>query len=94
MEQLHQQVVETERRIHDLLDKPHESAAGSLISEVRLLESDLQTGKNLYSVEDRIKRIIHILEGEAKSSQIMNYEHLDMFRHWFEHLRDNVRSMR
>jgi hypothetical protein len=61
---------------------------------VRLLKSDFQTGKNLYSVEDRLKRIVHILEGEAKKERIMNYEHLELFKHTFEHMREAVRQMR
>jgi len=87
-------VEELERSIHDHMDKPHEGAAGHLLSELRMLRSDFQTGKNLYAIEDRIKRIIHILEGEAKNDRIMNYEHLELFKRNFEHMRDAVRNMR
>lgn len=93
MEPLRQQLIATERRIHDLLDKPNEGAAGRLISEIRLLESDLQTGKNIYSMEDRVKRIINILGGEARNAQIMDYGHLDMFKAWFQNLLQTFQKM-
>jgi hypothetical protein len=88
------QVEDLARSIHDHMDRPNEGAAGHLLSELRLLKSDFQTGKNLYSIEDRLKRIVHILEGEAKNERIMNYEHLDLFKHRFEHMREAVKHMR
>jgi hypothetical protein len=93
MEGYAKRVEELERTIHDHMDKPHEGASGHLLSELRALRSDFQTGKNLYSIEDRIKRIVHILEGEAKNERIMNYEHLDLFKRTFEHMREAVRDM-
>lgn len=93
MEPLRKQVEDISRKIDDLLDDHSAPAANHLRSEVRALENDLQSGKNPITCEDRVKRIIHILEGEAKSARIMNYEHLDMFKHWFEHLRETLRRM-
>lgn len=93
MEHLHEQVEQTARKINDLLDKPDDAAAGHLKHEVHGLEDDIRAKKNPISIEDRVKRIIHILEGEAKSNQIMNYEHIDMFRHQFEGLRETLRRM-
>jgi len=93
VEPLRQQLIATERRMHDLMDRPQDEAAGRLLSEIRLLESDMQTGKNARFMEDRVKRIIHVLEGEARADRIMNYEHLDMFKHWFEHLRETIRKL-
>lgn len=93
MEQLRQQVIATERKINDLLDNPSDPAAGRLKAEVRGLGDDLQAGKNPVTIEDRVKRIIQILGGEAKQNRIMNYEHLDMFRQWFEGLRQTLRRM-
>ena len=90
-EPLRRQIEDMERKIRDMMDRPGDGAAGRLLSEIRLLESDLQTGKNARSMEDRVKRIIHILEGEAKKDRIMNYEHLDMFKRWFEHFRETIR---
>ena len=62
------------------------------MSEIKGLEDDIRAGKNAYSIEDRLKRIINVLGGEAKSNQIMNPEHIDMFRHWFENLRQSIRQ--
>ncbi len=94
MEDLRRQVIELQHRIHDLMDTPHDSAAIRLSQEVQGLEDDLQVKKNPLTVEDRIRRIIHILEGDAKAHRIMNYEHLDMLRHQFEHMREVVRRLR
>lgn len=92
MEPLRQQVIATKRRIEDTLDKPNDSAARSLLSEVKALEEDMRS-KSPITVEDRVKRIVHMLEGSAKSNRIMNYEHIDAFKHWFEHLRESLRKM-
>lgn len=93
MEQLRQQVIAIERKINDTLDKPNDSAASRLRSEVRALEDDLQSGKNPITIEDRVKRIMQLLDGPAKANRIMNYEHLDMFRDSFEDLRNRLRRM-
>lgn len=93
MEPLRQQVIVTQRKINDLMDKPSDPAAMSLKREVQGLEDDLQSQKNPITIEDRVKHIIHLLEGPAKANRIMNYEHLDMFKHWFEHLRETLRRM-
>lgn len=93
MDQLRQQVIATERKINDLLDKPNDPAASRLRTEMRGLEDDLQSKKNPVSIEDRVKRIISLLDGEAKQHQIMNYEHLDMFRDYFNNLREILRRM-
>ena len=92
MEPLRQQVITQQRRFNDLLDSPAHAASQLLKREIQALEDDLQVRKNARTIEDRVKRIIHTLEGEAKAARIMNYEHLDMFRHWFEHLRDELRK--
>lgn len=93
MEPLRQQVIATERKINDLLDKPSDSAASRLRSEVRGLEDDLQSKKSPASIEDRVKRIISILDGEAKTNRIMNPEHINMFRGFFNGLRETLRRM-
>lgn len=93
MEPLRQQVIATQRRIEDMLDKPGDPAAARLKLEIKGLEDDLQAKKNPITVEDRVKRIIHLLDGPAKSNRIMNYEHIDMFKHWFEGVRESLRRM-
>lgn len=93
MEPLRQQVIATQRKINDLMDKPSDPAAISLKREVQGLEDDLQSQKNSITIEDRVKYIIHLLEGPAKANRIMNYKHLEMFKHWFEHLREQLRGM-
>lgn len=90
---LREQVIATQRRIEDMLDKPNDSAAAKLKSELKGLEDDMQAGKNPITIEDRVKRIISLLEGDAKRNRIMNLEHLDMFKHWFEGLRETLRRM-
>ncbi|MGH7157785.1 MAG: hypothetical protein ACREGD_01775 [Candidatus Saccharimonadales bacterium] len=93
MEQLRQQVIATQRKINDLLDKPGDPAAARLKMEVQGLEDDLQSQKNPLTIEDRVKRIINLLEGDAKANRVMNLEHLAMFRSWFEGLRNSLRRM-
>lgn len=89
---LREQVIATKRRIEDMLDKPTDSAARLLLSEVKALEEDMRS-KSPATVEDRVKRIVNILDGSAKSNRIMNYEHIDMFKRWFEGLRETLRRM-
>lgn len=93
MEELRQQVIKMQRRVNDLMDKPAHSAAVWLKKEVQALEDDMQIGRNTLSVEDRVKRIIRILEKEAKEARIMNYEHLELLRKWFENLREDVERL-
>jgi len=82
-----------QRKINDLMDDTSHAAASALRREVQGLEDDLQVQKRALTIEARVKRIIHILEGEARHARIMNYEHLDMFRDYFEELRQTLRKM-
>ena len=93
MEPLRKQVIATSNQVNDLLDKPSDPAAGRLRSELKGLENDLQSQKNPVSIEDRVKRIIGILDGEAKTNQIMDPRHINMFRSWFSGLRETLRKM-
>lgn len=93
MEQLRQQVIATHRSISDHMDKPGDSAAQKLNSELKGLEDDLQSQKNPLTIEDRVKRIIALLDGQAKTNRIMNYEHLTLFRQWFMGLRQTLSKM-
>ena len=91
MAELDETIEDIRMKIEDALDKPEEEAAGRLLNELKGLENDLQQGKNEYSIEHRIKEIINILGGAAKDARIMNYEHLDGYKHYFEKLRENFR---
>lgn len=93
MEPLRKQVIDMQRKINDLMDKPTDPAARSLEREVQGLEDDLQVSKNPRSIEDRVKRIIQLLKGDAERARIMNYEHLTMLEKWFEGLRQSLRKM-
>lgn len=94
MDNLRKQVISMQNKIRDLLDTPGDPAARRLLSEVQGLEDDLQSGKPASSVEGRVKRILQIIKGDAKSARIMNYEHLDMLEQWFEKLRAQLIKMR
>lgn len=93
MESMRQQVIQMQRKINDLMDAPTDPAARSLTREVQGLEDDLQMSKNPRTIEDRVKRIIQLLKGDARSSRVMNYEHLAMLEQWFENLRVSLRKM-
>jgi hypothetical protein len=93
VEELRIQVISTQRRFNDLLDDPSAGAAQILKREIQALEDDLQVKKNPRTIEDRVKHIIHLLEGEAKAERIMNYEHLEMFCHQFEHFRGHLQKL-
>ena len=93
MQEIRKVVVILQMKIKDLMDKPASEAAKHLKTEVQGLEDDLQVGKNPRTVEDRVKRIIHILEGEAKADRIMNYEHLVLLRKQFEHIEESLRKL-
>ncbi len=93
MEQLRQQVIVMQRKVNDCLDKPSDPAAVRLKRELQGLEDDLQVRKSVGTVEDRVKRIIGILQGDARGAQIMNIEQLESFKEWFEGLRQSVRKL-
>ncbi|HSX08350.1 MAG TPA: hypothetical protein VLG11_05645 [Candidatus Saccharimonadales bacterium] len=93
MENIRQEVIKIQRKINDLMDDAGHAAAALLRKEVQGLEDDLQVKKHALTIEARVKRIIDLLQGEAKAARIMNYEHLDMFRKYFEELRQTLRKM-
>lgn len=93
MESMRKQVIQMQNKINDLMDSPTDPAARSLVREVQGLEDDLQVQKNSRTIEGRVKRIIQLLKGDAKSARIMNYEHLAMLEQWFEGLRAGLRKM-
>jgi hypothetical protein len=93
MEDLRKAVINMQFKIKDLMDEPNDSAAGRLNNEVQGLEDDLQVKKNARTIEDRVKRIINLLEGDARRAPIMNIEHLQMLQKWFEDLRDDLRKL-
>lgn len=93
MEDLRKQVISMQHKIKDLLDEPGHAAAGRLTNEVQGLEDDLQIEKNARTIEDRTKRIIRLLQGEAKDARIMDYEHLQMLEDWFEGLRRKLQKL-
>jgi hypothetical protein len=93
MEQLRQQVITMQRRVNDSLDKPSDPVAGHLKREIQALEDDLQVSKSAGTIEERVKRIVAILQGDARRAQIMDIEHLESFRQWFEGLRQSVRKL-
>ena len=93
MENLRKQVISMQHKIKDLMDAPKDPAAQQLNREVQGLEDDLQVSKTPRTIEDRVKRILQIIRGNAKAARIMNYEHLDMLEQWFENLRQQLRKM-
>lgn len=93
MEQLRQQVIVLQRRVNDLMDNHGHAVAGQLKREIQALEDDLQVQKSAGTIEDRIKRIVNMLQGDARHAQIMNIEHLESFRQSFENLRQAVRKL-
>jgi hypothetical protein len=90
MEPLRQQVINIQRQFNDALDEPNASAAQVLKREIQGLEDDLQVSKNPRTIEDRVKRIIRVIEGEAEHERIMDYGQLNSFRNWFEHFREQL----
>lgn len=93
MEDLRKQVITIQFKIKDLLDQPSDAAAAKLTNEVQGLEDDLQVQRNPHSIEDRVKRIISLLGGDARRAPIMNHEHLQMLEDWFEDFRERVRKL-
>lgn len=93
MEQLRQQVIAMQRRVNDLMDDHGHGVASQLKREIQALEDDLQVQKSIGSIEDRIKRIVNILQGDARHAQIMDVAHLEHFRQSFEGLRQAVRKL-
>lgn len=91
MDELREQIEDMRMKIGDALDKPEDAASGRLITEIKGLENDLQSGKNEYSIEHRIKEIVSVLDGAAKDAQIMNYQQLDGYKDYFERLRESFR---
>ncbi len=93
MEQLRKQVIDIQGKVKDHMDKPGDPAARQLNTQIQALEDELQVGKKAGSLVGRVDRIIDILKGDAKRARIMNYEHLEMFVKWFEHLRETLKRL-
>ena len=93
MEELRKQVIDMQHKIRDLTDLPGEPAAQKLAREVQALEDDLQVKKNARTIEDRVKRIIDLLNGEARKAPIMDIPHLQMLEQWFEGLRQRLQKL-
>jgi len=93
VEQLRRQVIGIQGKVKDHMDKPNDPAAKRLNAQIQALEDELQVGKKARSVVGRVDRIIDILKGDAKKARIMNYEHLELFVRWFEHLRETLKKL-
>lgn len=93
MEELRKQVINMQFKIKDLMDQPRDAAAARLNNEVQGLEDDLQVKKNARTIEDRVVRIINLLNGDARRAPIMNIEHLQMLSQWFEGLQSSLRKL-
>lgn len=93
MDQLRKDVIKMQLKIKDMLDAPNDSAASRLKNEVQGLEDDLQTKKNARTIEDRVVRIINLLNGDARRTPIMNIEHLQSLEQWFEGVRARLRRL-
>lgn len=92
MEELRQRVITMQHKVNDLLDQPGHSVARRLKSEIQGLEDDLQVKKNAITIEDRVKRIIRILENDMEE-EIMDVSHSMMLVKWFEEVREQLRRM-
>ena len=93
MEDMRKEVIRLQGQVRDFMDNPGHPAASRLNREIQALEDDLQVAKNKQSIHNRIHGIIHILEGEAKHAQIMDYSHLNMFKSKFEELQHRSRNL-
>lgn len=93
VDELHKQVITLQNAVHDLMDKPRHPSALRLQKEIEGLRVDVRVHRNPLTIEDRVKRILRILEEDAKEARIMNYEHIDLFRKRFEGLRENIERL-
>lgn len=91
--QLHDQIKQHEFHVHDAIGDPNDRTAQALNNEIRMLLSDLETGKNPHDLEDRVKNIqSYLLQARSHQNSYMNIEHADRFYRDYEDIRRHIRE--
>lgn len=93
MDHLYKEIVSFQQKCNDYLDDPSHSLAGSLKREVQALEDDAQVRKNPHSIEDRVKRLIQLLE-EAGKENVMSHDHANELIERCEDFREELQKLR
>ncbi len=92
MDHLYKQIVAFQFKVKDYTDDPSHHVAQSLKQEVQRLEDEAQVRKNPRSLEDRVKRVIRILE-EAGEAEVMDHHHAEELIERCEDFRQDLRKM-
>lgn len=92
MDHLYQEIVSFQRRCNDFTDNKEHSLARTLQQEVQRLEDEAQVRKNPRSLDDRVKRIMGLLE-ETEEHQVMSHAHADELIDHCEEFRKELRKL-
>lgn len=92
MDHLYKEILRFQHNVNDRLDDPSHNLAKSLKQEVQRLEDEAQVRKNPRSLEDRVKRIIRLLE-EVGHAKVMSHHDVDDLIERCEDFRKDLRKM-
>lgn len=93
MDQLYKSIVSFQHRTNDYIDDPSHHVAQSLKQEVQRLEDEAQVRKSAYSLEDRVKQVIRLLE-QASEDEVMSHSHADQLIDECEDFRRELQKLR
>lgn len=80
-------------KIVGFLDDRNHPIAQKLIRESEAIEDDFQTNRNPRSIEDHIKRFIHVFEELKRfETPIMDAQHARYLHDQYEHLQMSLRK--
>lgn len=92
MDQIYKDILSFQYKVNDRIDDHSHGLAKQLKQEVQRLEDEAQVRKNPRSLEDRVKRIVGILEGAFETDMMSNHHISDLinkcenFRHQLKKL--------
>ena len=90
---MHQELLNFQRRCESYIDDANNPVSQELRREVQALEDDAQGNKNAHSVEDRVKRVIALLE-RAGEHGAMSHHHADELKDQCEDFRRQLQKLR
>lgn len=92
MDHLYKEIQKFQFKVKDVTDDPSHHIGKALKQEVQKLEDEAQVRKNPRSLEDRVKRIIRLLE-EAGEHEVISHPDVHMLVEQCEDFRKDLQKM-
>lgn len=92
MDHLHKSVIAFQHRVNDYIDDNSHHLAQSLKQEVQKFEDDVQVNKNPRTIDERVKRIIPMVE-HAADAEVISHSHADELIDQCKEFREELRRM-